>query len=195
MKTIKFKVTLTCWEKELVWRIIEIPEDKTLHQLHLYIQKSFGFYNDHLYSFFMSNTAWDRKSEFTSPVEIEESEAPSATGVKLRDLKLSLKKKFLYLYDFGDNLDLQIEVMGFGEVDKNYRYPQIIGAFGAAPEQYAIRRADMEEEDEEYFDDCPTCQGLKKMGLKHDMVDIRTGKIIKPKRKSENNKLEEDIKN
>ena len=47
MKTLKLKITLTCWEKELVWRVIEIPENKTLHQLHSPIQKSLGWYNDH----------------------------------------------------------------------------------------------------------------------------------------------------
>lgn len=182
MNTLKLKVTLTCWEKELVWRIIEIPEEKTLHQLHSAIQKIFGWYNDHLYSFFMNNVKWDKSAEYTSPIDIEESEAPSAEKIKLKDLNLILKKKFLYLYDFGDNLDHEIEVVGFGETDKDYKYPQLIGAFGAVPEQYAIRRVEEEDEDE-YFDDCATCQGLKKMGLKHKTIDWRTGKVVKPKSK------------
>lgn len=150
MKTVKLKILLTCWDKELVWRIIEVPEDKTLHQLHLAIQKAFGWYNDHLYSFFMSNNRHDKKSEYTSPVDIEDAEGvPPATKVKLKDLNLALKKKFLYLYDFGDNLDHEIEVVGFGQADKFHKYPQMIGSFGAAPEQYVIRRADMEEEEYE----------------------------------------------
>lgn len=187
MKTLKLKITLTCWEKELVWRMIEIPENKTLHQLHSAIQKVFGWYNDHLYSFFMSNSRMDRKGEYTSPIDFEESgeHALIATGVKLEDLNLKLKKKFLYLYDFGDNLDHEIEVVGFGETDDLHKYPQLVGAFGPAPEQYAIRRADIEEEvedEDEYFDDCAVCQELKKMGLKHETVDMRTGKIIKQKK-------------
>jgi hypothetical protein len=150
METVKLKITLTCWEKEIVWRIIEIPEDKTLHQLHLAIQKAFGWYNDHLYSFFMSGIRLDKRSEYTSPIDIEEAGgAIAATKIKLKDLGLALKKKFLYVYDFGDNLDHEIEVVGFGETDSFHKYPQLIGAFGAAPEQYAIRRSDMEEEDEE----------------------------------------------
>ncbi len=186
MKTLKLKITLTCWEKELVWRVIEIPENRTLHQLHSAIQKAFGWYNDHLYSFFMSNSRIDRKGEYTSPINFEESgeDALPATEIKLKDLKLQLKKKFLYLYDFGDNLDHEIEVIGFGETDDFHKYPQLIGAFGAAPEQYAIRRADMEEDvedEDEYFDDCHVCQELKKMGLKHEAIDTRTGKVIKKK--------------
>jgi len=150
MKTTKLKITLSCWEKDIVWRVIEIPEDKTLHQLHFAIQKTFNWYNDHLYSFFMSNIRMDRSSEYTSPIEPENS--PVSTGVRLKDLGLSLKKKFLYVYDFGDNLDHEIEVLGFGETDNYHKYPQLIGAFGAVPEQYAIRRSKAEEiqaEDEE----------------------------------------------
>lgn len=194
MKTLKVKITLTCWEKELVWRIIEIPENKTLHQLHAAIQKTFGWYNDHLYSFFMSNNRRDRKGEYTSPIDIEEAgeNALVATGIKLKDLNLEIKKKFLYLYDFGDNLDHEIEVVGFGETDDFHKYPQLIGAFGPAPEQYTIRRADMEEEAEdekEYFDDCNVCQGLKEMGLKHQTIDTRTGKIVKQKKNERSPKL------
>ncbi len=196
MKTLQLKVTLTCWEKETVWRIIEIPENKTLHQLHSSIQKAFGWYNDHLYSFFMSNSRMDRKGEYTSPIDFEElgEDALVATGVKLKDLNLQLKKKFLYLYDFGDNLDHDIEVIGFGETDSLHKYPQLIGAFGASPEQYAIRRADMEEEESEddYFDDCALCQGLKEMDLKYETVDTRTGKIIKQKKHEHSPKSAEE---
>ncbi len=192
MKTIKLKITLTCWEKELVWRVIEIPENKTLHQLHSAIQKTFGWYNDHLYSFFMSNNRMDRKGEYTSPIDFEESgeDALEATKIKLKDLNLQLKKKFLYLYDFGDNLDHEVEMVGFGETDNFHKYPQLIGAFGASPEQYAIRRVDMEEEESEddYFDDCALCQELKKMGLKYEAVDMRTGKVIKQSKKESQHK-------
>lgn len=149
MKTIKFKITLTCWKKELVWRVVEIPENKNLHNLHLSIQKAFNFYNDHLYSFFLSNTRFDRLSEYTSPIDIEESKAPSANKAFLKDLGLKLKQKILYIYDFGDNLDFEMEIVGFGETDKNHKYPQLIGAFGAAPEQYAIRRSEMDEDSSE----------------------------------------------
>ncbi len=197
MKTLKLKITLTCWEKELVWRVIEIPENKTLHQLHSAIQKAFGWYNDHLYSFFMSNSRMDRRGEYTSPIDFEESgeDALEATKIKLKDLNLQLKKKFLYLYDFGDNLDHEVEMVGFGETDNFHKYPQLIGAFGPAPEQYVIRRADMEEEvedEDDYFDDCGLCQELKKMDLKHETLDTRTGEIIKQKKHEHSSKLTEE---
>jgi hypothetical protein len=42
-----------------VSRTIEIEEDNTLYDLHLEIQRAFGWDNDHLYSFSMSNDVGD----------------------------------------------------------------------------------------------------------------------------------------
>lgn len=51
------------------WRKIEMRGDQTLEQLHLAIQNVFEFDNDHLYSFFMSGKAWDKKTEYSLPEE------------------------------------------------------------------------------------------------------------------------------
>jgi hypothetical protein len=50
-----------------VWRKIEMRGDQTLADLHVAIQDAYDFDNDHLYSFFMSGKAWDRKSEYSLP--------------------------------------------------------------------------------------------------------------------------------
>ena len=50
-------------------------------------------------------------------------------------------QKFLYLYDFGDNLNMEITYLGEGETTKplanNFH---IIKNVGKAPDQYDIRR-------------------------------------------------------
>ena len=50
-----------------VWRDIELAEDQTLEDLHLAIQQAYGWYDDHLYSFFMNGKAWDKGSEIGCP--------------------------------------------------------------------------------------------------------------------------------
>lgn len=50
-----------------VWRKLELRADQTLEDLHLAIQAAFEFANDHLYSFFMSGQAWDRRTEYSLP--------------------------------------------------------------------------------------------------------------------------------
>jgi hypothetical protein len=77
MKTYTFHVSLPGTGK--VWRKIEIGAEQTLEDLHLAIQAAYDWGNDHLYSFFMNNKAWDPSSEYTLPegalyegMEIEE---------------------------------------------------------------------------------------------------------------------------
>lgn len=179
MKTLKLKVTLTCWRAP-VWRIIEIGEDQTLEDLHMGIQRAFGWYNDHLYSFFMDGNPRNHSSEYTAPYEVPEG-VPTTEEAVLKDLNLSVGKKFLYIYDFGDNLDHEIEVLGEGKTKVPVSYPQLVEAYGLPPEQYEIRRGDLKEEEDhgeheesseefEPFDDCPICQALKSGEIKANRV-------------------------
>lgn len=50
-----------------VYRRIEILGRQTLHELHGAIQLAFDFDHAHFYSFFMSNHAWDKFSEYAIP--------------------------------------------------------------------------------------------------------------------------------
>jgi len=43
-------------------------ETQTLVTLHKAIQRAFVWYDDHLYSFFLSGRKWDRDSEYTKPL-------------------------------------------------------------------------------------------------------------------------------
>lgn len=65
MKTYTFHVSLPGSGR--VWRKIEIGAEQTLEDLHLAIQGAYDWGNDHLYSFFMNNKAWDPASEYTLP--------------------------------------------------------------------------------------------------------------------------------
>lgn len=65
MKSYVFHVTLRGAGQ--TWRRIEIQAEQTLEDLHNAIQNAFEWDNDHLYSFFMNNKAWDSTSEYTLP--------------------------------------------------------------------------------------------------------------------------------
>lgn len=91
-------------------RTIEIEEDNTLFDLHWEIQSTFGWDNDHLYSFHMRNEVGDMQSEYAGdPVGGDVSStlfgAPrSAAQTELRTLGLEQGKQFKYLFDYGDDL-------------------------------------------------------------------------------------------
>lgn len=54
-----------------MWRDIET---RTLVALHRAIQRAFAWYDDHMYSFFLSGRDWDPSSEYTGPMLMKEEE-------------------------------------------------------------------------------------------------------------------------
>ena len=50
-------------------------------------------------------------------------------------MNLKPKQKFLYLYDYGDQLEFEVEYIKEGFPEKT-TYPRIIDSRGEAPEQY-----------------------------------------------------------
>ncbi len=129
--TYTFKVTYQ--RKPSVWQLIEIAADQTLDDLHYAILSAVDFDPDHLYSFFMSGRAWDDSTEYASPY----AEGPSADEVKIGDLSLRMKQKFLYLFDYGDEHRFEVQLVGVNpEAAKEGRYPRIVKSHGKAPRQY-----------------------------------------------------------
>lgn len=239
MKSYTFHVSLP--GHETMWRKIEMRGDQTLEQLHLAIQDAFEFDNDHLYSFFMSGKAWDKKTEYSLPegetpygeffvgeraedefdekfpetldpdaflreevnqmtddaqereqlfaliktlLMVDEKELPAmihqfaqASGqpepivqmhiqlmrsmfedimietqrdvrkVTIDELNLRARKKFMYLFDYGDEWRFSVQV---NKINKNapedVEYPRIVESAGKPPPQYP----NWDEEDDDW---------------------------------------------
>jgi hypothetical protein len=127
-----------------VWRVIEILDNQTLEDLHDAIQEAFGWDDDHLYSFYMSNRAWDNLTAIARPTEFEY-DPPTADEVTLAQLDLQQGQKFLYIFDFGDDLRHNIEVMHIVTPPPPGEFPRIVLRQGKAPAQYP----GWEDEDED----------------------------------------------
>ncbi len=69
MKTYTFHVSLRGGGR--VWRKIEMRSDQTLEDLHYTIQTAYEWDADHMYSFYMSNRAWDSSTEYTLPEDAD----------------------------------------------------------------------------------------------------------------------------
>jgi hypothetical protein len=124
-----------------VWREIEISEDQTLVTLHEAIQRAFQWYDDHLYTFFMSGREWDRSSvTYTEPESLKEIGEyypnEKSAYVKIRNLNLNVGQKIAYVYDFGDNLSLSLIVRRISRADPEVKYPRVTVLRGFSPEQY-----------------------------------------------------------
>jgi len=131
-----------------VWREIEVASNQTLYDLGQAIPLAFEFTDPHLWSYFMSNRAWDQATEVTMQqagrMKIGETEYPGAAG----------KKEFLFLFDYGDEWHFGVKlVKTFPELDSDTNYPRVADKQGAAPPQYPDLEEDEEEDEEEEEDE------------------------------------------
>ncbi len=127
-----FKVMFK-WAKE-IYRTIELKSEQTLEDLHRAIQRAIRWDSDHLYSFFMNGERWDERYAFACPYE--EEKPPWTDEAIIGELGLTLKHKFLYLFDYGDGREFEIQVVGIRPNADSGDYPRVVDSQGKSPEQY-----------------------------------------------------------
>lgn len=133
------------------YRHIQISATATLFKLHQAILNAFEFDDDHMHAFFMDNKQWSQWDCYVSSKS--EPTDRLTKRYSLQKVGLTKGKKFLYLFDFGDEWVFQCKVLR--EVDENTDIPGVIRSVGEAPEQYpnygedwGEDEWDMAEEDE-----------------------------------------------
>lgn len=132
------------------YRHIRISGKATLEGLSDAILDAFDFDNDHLHAFFMNNRAWDDEDCYYSPYA--EDEFRTTDSCKLQFINLEVGKKFLYIFDFGDDWRFQCKVLNI--LDEDTKEPVVVRTKGVAPLQYSeFDEDDAYYDDDEYFDD------------------------------------------
>lgn len=100
--------------KPPIWRRIQVKSDITLHSLHRTIQTAMGWEDGHLHKF-------DIRAPSSEP------------KVRLNQLNLVEKQKFLYVYDFGDNWEHTILVEKILPIDEKKQYPICLAGKRSGP--------------------------------------------------------------
>ena len=123
----------------VVVRTIAIREDQTLEQLHEALRLAFGWADPHLYSFWPSGRFWDTDGdEYTAPVDLEErGEHARSARTPIAELRLRKGSSLAYLFDYGDEWHLFLEVVDAWPADDESCYPMLVEAEGTPPPQYA----------------------------------------------------------
>jgi Plasmid pRiA4b ORF-3-like protein len=103
MRTTRLRVTLRDVEP-LVTRVIDVPNDSTLPELHELLQAAMGWTNSHLHQFDADGTAYGVPDDDGFMEQQDEAKH------KLKDLSA----RFTYLYDFGDGWEHDVDVLGTG---------------------------------------------------------------------------------
>jgi len=122
--------------KPTVWREVEIRGDHTLWDLHSIIQHAFGWDNDHLHAFYLSGKRNDTLTEVGAYSSFGGHGSPFSREVALAHLELKRGQKLLYLFDFGDNLEHDIQYLGPFTPERDTTYPRVTEVHGKAPAQY-----------------------------------------------------------
>jgi hypothetical protein len=94
---------------------------QTLEKLAQAIISNFNLEYGHMYSFFMSNKPYDASTEITCPYNIYAN--VNTESIKFHQLNLYREQKFLFLYDFGDDIMFEVEFLGTEPAMKGVKYP------------------------------------------------------------------------
>ncbi|MCA3271154.1 MAG: plasmid pRiA4b ORF-3 family protein [Roseomonas sp.] len=157
MKIARLKITLDDVEPR-VMRRVDVPFDIRLDRLHLVIQVAMGWTNSHLHEFRLGETGWGIPNrDFPDDAQ----DARKATLATL--LTAYGKKKFDYIYDFGDCWEHTIAVEKILESVPEQEYPCLIEAQGNCPpedvggypgyEELLAAKADPTHERRQEFED------------------------------------------
>jgi hypothetical protein len=121
---------LHVWLREIspmIWRRLLIRSDSTIADLHYTLQMAMGWEGYHLHQFVIRG----KRYGVAQPGGMWFPDDP--TQVRLADLRLRLRERFLYEYDFGDLWQHEIRVEKKLSVQPKRHYPTCIGGQRAAP--------------------------------------------------------------
>jgi hypothetical protein len=115
-----------------VWRTIAIFGKDSLEELHMAIQDAFDFDNDHLYAFSLDPLRLNPRKSFN---DSRGEESPYADEAMIGKLNLYEGQHLLYIFDFGDWWEFDVEVMTI-KSEPHFGGYKILERHGKSPEQY-----------------------------------------------------------
>jgi hypothetical protein len=107
-----------------------------LSSLHKAIFKAFDRFEQHQYSFFLSNKPYDRGSEYSSPSVGADATGKLASRIRIDSVELYGGRKFLYLFDYGAKWWHEVELMSVTERVTRAKYPRVVKKQGKSPPQH-----------------------------------------------------------
>lgn len=114
------------------YRHLTFPGSFTLEDLAAMILDAFDFDNDHLHAFFMDGKPYSHNECYYC--RYSDDPGPSTAEVRIESLSLTEKRKFLFVFDFGDDWRFTCEVKKI--TDTPEKMPYISNVVGEAPQQY-----------------------------------------------------------
>lgn len=146
-----FKVIASDWEGRVrgrPYRVIAIPDSMNLYSFAQVILDSFDFSNDHVFGFYDNVKNW-HKSKQGYELFADLGERMGFPGVQRAKVGMvfdKLKKKMLFLFDYGDEWRFVTQLIKIQEPFAGTKYPIILESKGEVS-QYG------DDEDNEFEDE------------------------------------------
>ena len=119
--------------------VYELPSSKSLEDLAAAIVRAFGFDFDHAFGFYSNLKGNYYKSPERYELFADLGEAdPGVKGVRRTKVSTAFPqvgKTMLFLFDYGDQWQFKVELIGLGQEAKVV-YPRVLKQVGTAPPQY-----------------------------------------------------------
>ena len=133
--TPRWSSTPSCSTSRGVRARLAVLERQPLTALHDAIQQAFGWYDDHLYSFWLDGSFFGSDEvELTTPDTPDEGVATA--DVPLVELDLHLGQRIGYVFDFGDEWRVRLTVRERVTAEPG-DHPRVLELRGTPPPQYA----------------------------------------------------------
>lgn len=161
----RYTLKMECADEPGIYRCIEIDGDKKLSYLAKQIVNAFDFTDEHLYMFSLTRKMYDPGGYYAPGAD----EGRKAAETSLDELGLSVRKKILFLYDFGDDWCFTITVKKKAEADKKGKtlVTEGAGELEQYPDPEDWDEWDDEWDDDDMEEDAGELTGLADLQLEH----------------------------
>ena len=154
----RFRVILDNDTEDDIFRDIEIYKTNSLEEFHETIINSFGFTNNEMASFYISDNEWNQGEEISLFNFGDESkETKLMSSVAINQVINNENNKLIYIYDFLNMWVFLIELIEVAEEIKEINYPNIIFSKGELPEKAPEKKFESKKDgivdDEDYEED------------------------------------------
>ena len=154
----RFRVILDNDTEDDIFRDIEIYKTNSLEEFHETIINSFGFINNEMASFYISDNEWNQGEEISLFNFGDESkETKLMSSVAINQVINNENNKLIYIYDFLNMWVFLIELIEVSEEIKEINYPNIIFSKGELPEKAPEKKFESKKDgivdDGDYEDD------------------------------------------
>ena len=140
----RLRVILDNDTEDDIFRDIEINKKDALVEFHKSIITSFGFSNNEIASFYLSDNQWNQGEEI-SLFSFEDQDNKLMSDVLINDVINNQNNKLIYVYDFLHMWTFLIELIEVAEGIKGIDYPNIIFSKGEIPEKAPEKKFESEK--------------------------------------------------